>query len=297
MPFVYGTLLGPYVTETDLLPLYMMLRGKNIRERRLYTGTDGHDPQNLPALEDEWNSTLDMIRRVDTPWIHMYKRLEGDAPVGAPVESAQELEFTLRVNGLDRETGLTSAGGVTSLMVEFWDVFPTPLYHTDVLIFMETRVEAGATQMNAGQVYAFDFSAEDWVAVPRDVPCFSQFSYPLQQGTFARERFRVLTHPLRNYNDPSHPGRMYIKFVHTANGPFTSYYDLVQAVTVQPVNCQLPEVETLQSDMNYDGESNDIDLAHFVDRWDCQCAAADMNLDGVVDEADLAAYVGHYMEE
>ena len=49
--------------------------------------------------------------------------------------------------------------------------------------------------------------------------------------------------------------------------------------------------------MNYDGESNDLDLTQFVDRWDCQCAAADMNMDGVVDESDLAEYVGHYMEE
>jgi len=90
---------------------------------------------------------------------------------------------------------------------------------------------------------------------------------------------------------------MYVKFVHTADGAFTSYYDLVQVVTVPIVGCGFSEEETLQSDMNYDGESDDLDLTHLVDQWDCQCAAADMNLDGDVDEDDLAEYVGHYVVE
>lgn len=313
VPAVYGTELGARVTEDDVRPLYMMLRGKNIRERLIFSGTNGHNPRNRSLIEAEWNATLSLIRRVDAPKLTAFSRVEGAKPVGSPTDSVGQLEYTLRVGPANREVGLASVNfaGTTSLKVSIDEVKPTS-EHPGVKVYIESRLSEDPGEVN-GRLFALDLLTNDWVAVPRRGLNGPETYDFFTDDQAAREWFYLYTTMFSqsedyDFIDEAKNHRLTLLLVmkfdepwatsNEIHDPIVSYYDLVQAVTVMRETEGDPGPGfAMQSDLDHDGAATDGDLVMFVDRWSCQCAAADMDLDDDVDGDDLTEFVGHYLEE
>jgi len=292
VPFTLIEFTGAYQGENELRPRLMMLRGKNVPERLIFT----EEYTDVDEIRRAWFETRSLTRRVDAPWIHSVKLVAGMLPAASESHDPEQLEFTLRVDDVDRTVDAHPDGeGVVELQVEFMgldeqdDLFPS------FQINLESSVEGAVSDPT---MVAWDWENEEWVVVPLYTNQSQyNFTYPTPDQS-CRESFLLQPVGDQVFTEPGDPGHMVLRILHTLGDENDVVrHDLVQVVRVPQVSGPSAASRFALADTDYDGASDSIDLGKFLSRWVSVEPGADVNFDGNVDESDYDTFLSAWVAQ
>lgn len=303
------------VQQSDFRALLAMLRGKNFPGGGFWSNWAPSTAGSHPTADNlAWNDTTEVIDAVYASRVDSWKRRTGRVP-DDPIDDQDDadplrLEFTLRVNGLDRtvdiSTNQTAATPVTELFVQLSGLGCYKTHAVGRLDYeYQINVECSTDRHGtAGRVLAYDFAHSKWVEVPveegRYYGCYAPIDPDTGQYSNRRTFFlrdTVVGGYLREF--VSNDGLFCLRLVHLNTGAFTSKYDLVQVIpyrTGSGLTGSTPLV-ALQTDVDFDEMVTTADLAQYMAKWLSGNSAADINLDGQVDALDLLVFLNTFAEE